>query len=109
MLTFRPGDHQLQLVKVFFGQAEVFQRDDALLPVENTQHDVLAVDRRLAGNAEIDGTTGNAEADAAILRRAHFSDIHPGKYLDTHGHRRPVGFMQGANLAQHAIDAIANT
>jgi hypothetical protein len=73
---FRAGDHQFQPVEMLLGEAEILQRHDALLPVENAQHDVFAVDGRLAGDAEIDLATGDGEADAAILRRAHLGDVH---------------------------------
>jgi hypothetical protein len=32
----------------------------------------------------------------------------PGKHLDAHRHRRPVGLVQRANLPQHAVDAVAD-
>jgi len=29
-------------------------------------------------------------------------------HLDAHGHRRPVGLVQRADLAQHGVDAVAD-
>jgi hypothetical protein len=46
--------------------------------------------------------------DAAVLRRARFGDVHAAHHLDAHRHRRPVGLVQGADLAQHAVDAVAD-
>ena len=102
------GDHQLQALQVLVGEAEIVERDNAFLAVENAQHDILAVDGRLAGDTEIHLAAGHRQPDAAVLRGAHFGDIHAGKHLDAHRHRRPVGFVQGTDLAQHAVDAVTD-
>ena len=46
--------------------------------------------------------------DAAVLRRARLGDVHLRHHLDAHRHRRPVGLVQRADLAQHAVDAVAD-
>ena len=106
--AFGPGDHQLELVELLFVETEIFQRDDAFLPVQNTQNDIFAMNRRLAGDPEIDSAAGNAQTNPAILRGAHFRNVHPGKHLDAHRHGWPVGFVQGANLPQHAVNAVTD-
>ncbi len=45
---------------------------------------------------------------ASVLRRARLGDVHVAHHLDAHRHRRPVGLVQRADLAQHAVDAVAD-
>ena len=45
-------------------------------PVEDAQHDVLAVDGRLRRDAEVDRPPVQVERDAAVLRRARLGDVH---------------------------------
>ena len=78
------------------------------LPVENAQHQVLAVRGGQAGDAEIDHPAGHGRRDAAVLRRARLGDVHLRHHLDAHRHRRPVGLVQRADLAQHAVDPVAD-
>ena len=60
------------------------------------------------GDAEVDRAAGQRERDAAVLRRARLGDVHLRHDLDAHRHRRPVGLVQAADLAQHAVDAVAD-
>jgi hypothetical protein len=43
-----------------------------------------------------------------VLRRARLGDVHLRHDLDAHRHRRPVGLVQAPDLAQHAVDAVAD-
>ena len=61
-----------------------------------------------AGDAEVDGA---GRAPSGVMRPScgrGFGDVHAGQHLDAHRHRRPVGLVQGADLAQHAVDAVAD-
>jgi hypothetical protein len=49
-----PRDHALQHFELRLLEAELVERHDALLPVEDAQHQVLAVRGRQARAAEID-------------------------------------------------------
>ena len=51
---------------------------------------------------------GEHERDAAVLRRARLGDVHAAHHLQAHHHRRPVVLVQAADLAQHAVDAVAD-
>src|SRR5690606_2072849 len=84
------------------------QRNDGFFPVEHAQHDVLTVYRGMAGHAKIDRTAAQVDVETAILRRARFGDVHAADDLEPHGNARPVGFMQAADLLQHAVDTVAN-
>ena len=79
-----------------------------LFPVEDAQHDVLAVDGRLRGDAEIDRPAVEIERDAAVLRRARLGDVHAAHHLQAHRHAGPVVLVQAADLPQHAVDAVAD-
>ena len=84
------------------------RRTMRLFPVQDAQHDVLAVDGRLRRHAEIDRPAGQVERDAPVLRCAGLGDVHAAHDLQAHRHRRPVVLVQAAHLPQHAVDAIAD-
>ena len=106
--ALRPGDHQFELIKLRVGEAESFQRYQALLAVENAQHDVFAMHRRLRRDTEVDLPAADIECDASVLRRARFGDVHAAHHLDAHSHGRPVGLMQRADLTQDAVDTVTD-
>ncbi len=89
-------------------EADAVERYDALLAIEDAQYDVLAVNGRLRGAAEIDGMSADVHRDTAILRCACFSDVHAAHHLETHRHGGPIGFVQGTDLAQDAVDTVAD-
>ena len=62
----------------------------------------------LGGDPKINRAAGKRKRDAPVLRCPGFCDVHAGHDLESHHHRRPVLFVQRANLLQYAIDAIAN-
>ncbi len=102
------GDHQLQYIEFGLAQAQAVQRHDAFLPVQHAQHKVFAVLGRLGRGAKVDLAAGKLDRDAAILRRARLGDVHIADDFQAHRHRRPVGFVQAADLPQDAVDAIAD-
>ena len=87
--------------------SQVVDRHDAFLAVEHAQHDVLAVHGGNGRDAEIDLAAGQGERDAPVLRCARLGDVHAAHDFQAHGERRPVVLVQGTNLAQHAVDAVA--
>jgi hypothetical protein len=64
--------------------------------------------RRQARHAKIHHPAGHRRRDAAVLRRARLGDVHLGHDLEPHRHRRPVRLVQAADLAQHAVDPVAD-
>ena len=101
-------DHLLEKLELARFETQTVERHDPFLSVENAQYDVLAVRSRLGGDAKIDGASGEHQGDASVLRRARFGDVHFRHDFDTDRHRRPVGLVQRADLAQHAVDAVAD-
>ena len=59
--AFGTREHQLQRLQVLGVQAEVLEGHDALVAVEDAQHDVLAVRGRLRRDAEVDLVAGEHE------------------------------------------------
>ena len=90
------------------GEAERVERDDALVAVEDAQHDVLAVQGGLGGDAEVDRAAADRETDAPVLRAARLGDVHAGEHLDAHRQLRPARLVHCAHLAQRAVDAVAH-
>ena len=90
------------------GQGHAVQADDRLLPVEHPQHDVLAVDRGLGGNAEIHRAAVQREREPPVLRRARLRDVHAADDLDAHGDAGHVGLVEAPHRLEHAVDAVAD-
>ena len=95
----RSGQHEFEQCQLGIFQSQLVQRHDSLLPVENTQYDVLAVGGGLSGNTKVDGSPRKSDGNSAILRGACFGDVHVAHHLETYRHRGPVGFMQAPDLA----------
>ena len=55
------------------------------------------------------GRPDKRERDAAVLGGAGLGDVEIGHHLEAHGDGRPIGAVQAAHLAQHAVDAVAET
>ena len=106
--AFGAGEDTRELVRLRRREAERLERHDALVAVEDAQHDVLAVQRGLGGDAEVDRAPADRHADAAVLRAARFGDVHAGEHLEADGELRPARTMQRAHLAQGAVDAMAD-
>ena len=66
------------------------------------------MDGRLRRDAEVDLAADDGARDAPVLRRAGFRDVHVRHDLEAYRDRGPVGFVQAADLAQHAVDAVAD-
>ena len=74
--------------------------------VEDTQHDLLAKQRRAGVDAKIDGAVfRQPQLDAPVLRHATFGDIQPRHDLETR--RDLVGQCERrrSHLLQHAVEA----
>jgi len=77
--------------------------------VEQPKHDLLAEDRRQAGDAEVHlPAAGKLHLDAAVLGQAALGDVQLGHHLDA----RRDGVLQPQwrlhDLVQHAVDAEAD-
>src|SRR3989475_3105907 len=106
--AFGPRDHFLEKLKLARFEPQAVERNDAFLPVEYTQHDVLAVRGRLRRDAEIDRAAREHQRDAPVLWGTCFGDVHLRHHLDAHRHGRPVRLVQGPYPAQHPIGALAD-
>ena len=77
--------------------------------VENTQHDLLAVQGRAGRDTEIDGPIlVQIELDAPVLRHASFSQVEARHHLQSRGQAHPQRGRRGGDLAQHAVLAQAD-
>jgi hypothetical protein len=74
--------HALHGLHALLSQADVCQREDALLFVQKSQHGPFPVKGRDDRDADVHIATGDAHANAAILRQALFGDVQPGHDLD---------------------------
>ena len=109
-------DHALGLGQVL--QVQVFlerlvaQRVDAQhrrRGIENTHHDLFAVQRRAGADAEVDGARlRQLHLDAAVLRHAALGDVQPRH--DLQARRQLAGQLHRrlGDLLQHAVDAEAH-
>ncbi len=102
------GDGIQQAFQGGFRQAHAFQGDDGLFPVEDPQHDVLAMQGGQAGYPEVDGAAIEGEGQAAVLGGAGFGDVEAGDDLEAHRDGGPVFPVQAAHGLQHAVDAVAD-
>ena len=87
----------------------VAERVDAELGaarVEDTQHDLLAEQRRAGVDAEIDGAVlGQLHLDAAVLGQAPLGDVEPGHDLEARHHLGGQRQRRRGHLLQHAVEA----
>ena len=94
--------------------AERVDAEHRLRGIEDTQHDLLAEQRRAGAHAEVDGAgLGQAHLDASVLRHAPLGDVEPRHDLEARAdlagqlHRRLRDFLQDAVDAQaHAEDLL---
>ena len=102
-----PRQHPVKALKRGLGQAQPVQRDNALLPIEHAQDDVFAMHGGQGRDPEIHGPPGQGQRQAAILGGARLGDIHARHDLEPHRERRPVIFVEAADLPQDPVDAVA--
>ena len=114
-------DHALRLGQVLEVQlllerlvAQRIDAEHALDGIENTQHDLLAEQRRAGADAEVDGAgLRQPHLDAAVLRHAALGDVEPRHDLEARGdlagelHRRLRDFLQHAVQAE--ADAVTSS
>ncbi len=75
--------------------------------VEQTDDDLLPMDRGQNGDTQIDFLAGDADAEAPVLREAALGDIQAGENLDAGGDRQLERLGRRTRLDQRAIDAVA--
>ncbi len=109
-------DHALRLRQVLGVQVLlerlVAERVDAQLGlrgIENTQHDLLAEERRAGADAEVDGAVlGQLHLDAAVLRDAPLGDVEARHHLQA-GRQFGRQLHRGLrDLLQYAVHAEAH-
>jgi hypothetical protein len=77
------------------------------IAIKHTQNDALAVDRRTAGNAQVDLLAEHCKAQASILRKSSFGDIEPRHDLDARDDRGRLLPGPRLSLLEPAINAKA--
>ncbi len=92
----------------FVVHAELGEIELAGLLVEQAQHDTLAAPGRNRRHAHVDRASGDAQADAAVLRQARLGDVELGHDLDAADHRAGDRLLRRQHFAQHAVDAKAH-
>src|SRR4051812_27929244 len=103
----RAADHRLHLRAHVVREAELRQRRRLLRLVEQTHHDLFALDRRQRRHADVEHPAGGGgvERDAAVLRLAALGDVELREHLQA---RRDAGRhppRDALHLVQHAVDA----
>ncbi len=98
-------DHPLQDRERLPGEAQLGDAGERGRPVEDAQHDVLAVDRGERGDAEIEVAAEHGHADPPVLRQTPLRDVERGHDLDARDDRRVERLRLHRDLAQDAVDA----
>ena len=75
--------------------------------VEDTDDDLLAVDGRQERDTQIDFLARHADAEAAVLRDAAFSDVQTGEDLDARGDGELQALGRTAGLDEIAVEPVA--
>ena len=75
--------------------------------VERTHDDLLAVDRREDGDADVDLLAHRLHLEAAVLRDAALGDVEVGHDLDAGDDRVVQGLGRRRALDERAVDAVA--
>ena len=104
-----PRQHQVQQVVLVFRQSQLSVFDNAALGIEHAQHEVFAMDGGLHCGAKVHAAPADGQRHPPVLRRTALGNVHARHQLEAHQHGVPVAAMQHAHLAQHAVDAVADT
>ena len=89
-------------------EAELLERQEHALAVEETHHDRLAVHRRDRGGADVHTAVVERDADPAVLGQPSLRDVHLGHQLHARGHRRLQPAGRRFLVEEHAVDAVAD-
>src|SRR5207249_6581489 len=73
--------------------------------IENAQHDLLAMNRRIRGRAEVEAALAERDRQAAVLRKPVFGDVHAGEHLQARADRRRDGWRNDADVLERPVDA----
>ena len=103
-----PRQHLLKAGQRVGGHAQAFEVQPTGLFIEQSHHHPFAVGRRQGRDTHIHLMTGQAQADAAILWHALFSDVQPGHDFDARDQQIGQLTFWPEHLTQLAIDAHAH-
>ncbi len=114
----RPGDQDgavrlaervLVLLELRWQEAEARQRLHAAGPVEDSHDDLLAVDGRQRGDAQVDHGAVDGQADPPVLRHPSFGDVDVGHHLQARDDAGDDRSRLTHPLVQHPVDAVADS
>ncbi len=89
------------------GEAQRVEVERHAAAIEHAQHHGLAVHRRHGRDAQVDVLAAHRELDAAVLRQAALGDVEARHDLDAREDRGAQLRRRRLDLAQHAVDAVA--
>ncbi len=99
-----PADHDVVVLR----QPQLLQADQSRRAVEESHHDVLAVDRRKGGHADVQLAADRRHAEAAVLGQPALGDVERGHDLHARHDRRVERLGLDRDLPQDTVDAEAN-
>ena len=89
-------------------EAELVEVERQVALVEDSEHDLLAEQRRQRRDAEVDDPVAHLQLDAAVLRHAALGDVELRHDLDARDERRLHLERRLHDLEQRAVDAVAH-
>ena len=89
-------------------EPELGQVERQVALVENSHHDLLAVEHRQGRDAEVDDAVPHLELEAPVLRHPPLGDVELREDLDARGERRPHLERRPHDLQQRAVDPVAH-
>ena len=102
-------DRLLEVVELRLLEAELGHVELQVRLVEETQHDLLAEERRQDGDAEVHlAAPPDLQLDAAVLGQAALGDVELRHDLDARGDRVLELHRRLHDLVEHAVDAVAD-
>ena len=104
----RLGEDAAEAGELLGEDAKLLQRNVEVGFVENPQDDFLAEQRGHGGDAQVDLAALGDDVDAALLGQAAFGDVHFADDLDARDDGGVHAGRGGHQLAQVAVDAIAD-
>ena len=89
-------------------EAERHEVEHDAAAVEHAQHDRLAVHRRHGRDPQVDVAAAHRDLDPAVLGQPALGDVEAGHDLDARDDRGAELGRRRLDLAQHAVDAVAD-
>src|SRR5690606_25845048 len=105
----RPLDDLLEALVVGLVETQLLEVDEAILLVEDSHDDALAVSSRESADAKVDIAPLSAHLDASVLRAPLLRHVHPGHDLDAGDDRALELLRRVLLLDTDAVDPIADS